>query len=187
MAQELINLGTPNGNDGDVVRDAFSKVNANFTELYSTINLLGGSVDPTDVLEFTLKGDILAQDNTVLIDSETGKLTTAAVPATVPLVYRFTARFLADGNLDTITDIPVGWSFSKSANNVTITHDVGRLASNIAYWGLSSVTNKYRLRHPTAGYEVTSSITEPYSFTLNLNTAVTGADAGQHAIIVVMF
>lgn len=34
MAKKTINLGTPNGKDGDVIRDAFQKVNDNFDELY---------------------------------------------------------------------------------------------------------------------------------------------------------
>lgn len=38
MARKIINTGaTPNDNTGDTLRDAFSKVNDNFTELYSTI------------------------------------------------------------------------------------------------------------------------------------------------------
>jgi hypothetical protein len=51
MAKQTINLGTgPNTKDGDTVRDAFSKVNQNFTELYSNVqpseetsNIDGGS------------------------------------------------------------------------------------------------------------------------------------------------
>lgn len=35
MAKQTINIGTPNGNNGDFVRDAFDKVNDNFTELYN--------------------------------------------------------------------------------------------------------------------------------------------------------
>jgi hypothetical protein len=35
MAQQHINIGTPNQQDGDFVRDAFSKTEANFTELYN--------------------------------------------------------------------------------------------------------------------------------------------------------
>jgi hypothetical protein len=34
MAQQNINIGTPNGDNGDFVRDAFSKAEDNFTELY---------------------------------------------------------------------------------------------------------------------------------------------------------
>jgi len=35
MAKQTINLGHPNGKDGDLIRDAFSKVNDNFTDLYN--------------------------------------------------------------------------------------------------------------------------------------------------------
>jgi hypothetical protein len=35
MAQQNLNVGTPNGKDGDFVRDAFVKAEANFTELYA--------------------------------------------------------------------------------------------------------------------------------------------------------
>jgi hypothetical protein len=39
MAKQLINLGTPNGGNGDTVRVAFSKINNNFNELYTSIDL----------------------------------------------------------------------------------------------------------------------------------------------------
>ena len=35
MAQQNINLGIPNNEDGDLVRSAFSKAENNFTELYA--------------------------------------------------------------------------------------------------------------------------------------------------------
>jgi len=37
MAKQTINLGNPNQKDGDLVRDAFNKVNQNFTELYNSL------------------------------------------------------------------------------------------------------------------------------------------------------
>jgi len=40
MAKQLINLGTPNGRDGDTVRVAFTKINGNFSELYVGLDLL---------------------------------------------------------------------------------------------------------------------------------------------------
>ena len=40
MAKQLINLGTPNGRDGDTVRVAFGKINGNFSELYVGLDLL---------------------------------------------------------------------------------------------------------------------------------------------------
>lgn len=39
MAKQLINLGTPNGGNGDTVRVAFSKINDNFSELYTGVDL----------------------------------------------------------------------------------------------------------------------------------------------------
>ena len=46
MAKQTINIGSgANVGDGDPLRTAFSKTNANFTELYNT--LLTGTVDPT--------------------------------------------------------------------------------------------------------------------------------------------
>jgi hypothetical protein len=39
MAKQLINLGTPNGNNGDNVRVAFGKINDNFDELYQQTDL----------------------------------------------------------------------------------------------------------------------------------------------------
>lgn len=39
MAKQLINLGTPNGGNGDTVRVAFSKINNNFSELYTGVDL----------------------------------------------------------------------------------------------------------------------------------------------------
>lgn len=47
MAQELINTGgTPNDGTGDPLRDAFTKTNSNFTELYSKIR----STVPTSIV-----------------------------------------------------------------------------------------------------------------------------------------
>lgn len=39
MAKQSINLGTPNGNNGDPLRTAFSKINENFTELYAQLGV----------------------------------------------------------------------------------------------------------------------------------------------------
>jgi len=43
MAKKTIILGTPNGKDGDIIRDAFKKVNDNFDELYA--GGVGGTID----------------------------------------------------------------------------------------------------------------------------------------------
>ena len=46
MAKQTVNLGTSaNKGDGDPLRTAFTKVNANFTEVYSLLGAEGGDVD----------------------------------------------------------------------------------------------------------------------------------------------
>jgi len=52
MAKQDIDIGTPNGKDGDLVRDAFNKVNQNFIELYTT--------DDTKISLATLKAEVAA-------------------------------------------------------------------------------------------------------------------------------
>ena len=48
MAQLNLILGTPNNEDGDFVRDAFVKTEANFTELYAKVNTSDFNNDGSD-------------------------------------------------------------------------------------------------------------------------------------------
>jgi hypothetical protein len=51
MAKQIINVGTgPNTKNGDPIRNAFQKVNANFNELYG---LISGSEDTADTIKDT--------------------------------------------------------------------------------------------------------------------------------------
>lgn len=51
MAKQTINIGTgPNTKNGDPIRTAFQKVNANFDELYG---LISGDSDTTDTIKDT--------------------------------------------------------------------------------------------------------------------------------------
>jgi len=49
MTQQIINLGTADKGNGDVLRTAFGKVNANFAELYNQIatSVVVGATAPT--------------------------------------------------------------------------------------------------------------------------------------------
>jgi hypothetical protein len=60
MSKQTINLGTPNGKNGDPLRTAFSKVNQNFTELYA---LTGGSVDALTELAQDYAADMFVNGN----------------------------------------------------------------------------------------------------------------------------
>lgn len=185
MAKQIINIGTsPNARDGDTLRSAFAKINNNFDEVYNNVSiLLGGS--PSEITG-TFKGSLLANNGTLLVDAESGKITTAAIPLNVPLIYKFKAYFSGVGNLDSIVELPPYWSYTKSDNVATINHNVGRPPAIISYWGYS-LTEGLRLRYPTPGYQAKANTTSPYSFNLNLNTAITGADDGNYAIITVLF
>ena len=49
MSQLIINLGTADKGNGDVLRTAFTKVNANFAELYNSVSavVVTGATAPT--------------------------------------------------------------------------------------------------------------------------------------------
>jgi len=69
MAQQTINIGTyANKGDGDPIRVAFTKVNANFTDLYARVVVLeGGGV----AVAQDIQGDIFAQDSSLAYSSAT--------------------------------------------------------------------------------------------------------------------
>lgn len=184
MAKKTINIGTgPNTKDGDVVRVAFSKVNDNFDEVYNILTMLGGGIENNNTINVSIRGDVYAQDSLLVIDSNTGKLNVESVPNDVPLRFTFRANFFENGNLNNLQDLPNGWNYTNSGNLATITHTVYRDPSIISYWGYSA-SEGLRLRFPTAGYQASSSTS---TFTLNLNSAVTGADNGQYAVITALF
>ena len=68
MAQQNINIGTSaNKGDGDPIRTAFTKVNANFTELFA-------NHDGTISHSMDIKGSVFGDDSTVLIDAVSNKI-----------------------------------------------------------------------------------------------------------------
>ena len=187
MAKQIINIGSsPNARDGDTTRTAFAKVNNNFDELYEAVELLGYSSGGDGVVSLSVKGSVVANDGTLLIDADSGKITDAAIPNNVPMVYEFRTTFGTAGNLENVLDLPVGWTVFNSGNLLTVVHTVPRYPRVISYWG-ATASGDYRLRYPSAGYQVIRPANDTTRFTLNLNAAVTGADYGQHALITVMF
>lgn len=182
MAKRLINVGSgPDTKDGDTVRNAFIKVNGNFDELYGAVGL-----DSSGTITSNFKGSVYDLNDQIMLDATTGKLSESAIPNLVPIRYEFRVNFGPNGNVADIQNLPVGWSQTRLNNLVTINHDTGRPPSTISYWGYS-VNQGLRLRFPTSGYQVTRNSAMPYSFTLNLNSAVTGADNGYYALITVIF
>ncbi len=75
MTKQTINIGTPDKGDGDPLRTAFTKVNANFTELYTALgladnNLNLGSFEFTDNIITTTDSSNVIIDQAVTITSE---------------------------------------------------------------------------------------------------------------------
>ena len=68
MALQTINIGTSaNKGDGDPIRTAFTKVNANFTELFA-------KHDGTIAQKADIQGSVFADDSTVIIDAVSSKV-----------------------------------------------------------------------------------------------------------------
>jgi hypothetical protein len=75
MAKKIINLGTADKGNGDPIRTAFSKVNENFTELYTALGLDSdglniGSFEFTDNILSTTDSSNIVIDQAVVINSE---------------------------------------------------------------------------------------------------------------------
>lgn len=186
MSQLSINIGTgPDTKDGDTVRNAFDKTNKNFTDVYSILSSLGGDTGGDSTVN--IKGNVSSLADVLLVDATSGKITTAAVPTNVPLIYQLRANFDTSGNLDTLTDLPSGWSYTKDNNIATVTHSVSRMVKTVTYLG-HATAGALRMRFPTAGYELR--IPDAYrttKFSVNLTAAVTGADLSEYAFVVVSF
>ena len=92
MAQQNINIGTSaNKGDGDPIRTAFTKVNANFTELYAQHD--GTIAQKTDIT-----GSVFGDDSTLLVD---------AVNSTIPYSV-LSGTPTIPTTLNSLTDVSVG-------------------------------------------------------------------------------
>lgn len=89
MAIQLINLGTPDGNDGDAIRDAFQKVNNNFNELYN----LEQDVTNT-IVTIALGGDLSGEVTFSPQRTSTETLTATILPNSVALGTDTTGNYV---------------------------------------------------------------------------------------------
>ena len=75
MAKQVINLGTsPNKGDGDPLRNAFDKVNDNFTELYTDIKQVKSAQTGGGTLVVDTIGSVHGTDSTLLVDGNNSKI-----------------------------------------------------------------------------------------------------------------
>lgn len=74
MTQQIINIGSvANDGSGDPLRTAFSKTNDNFTELYSTVTPISGSVFKIPSLSTTEIANVAAQNGDMVYNSDINK------------------------------------------------------------------------------------------------------------------
>jgi len=135
MAQKLIIVGTPNSREGDSLFAAFTKINENFTELYTSTG--SGS------------SDRLVNGNSSFSISTDGTLTLThpAEPNYHPLSTTLTIQKAA-GNYHTIsgayglslqaTPVPNGYGLNTNTNFVDIFHDGVSVNVNDNSWAFGT-------------------------------------------------
>jgi hypothetical protein len=93
-------------------------------------------------------------------------------------------NFDASGEPTTVEELPAGVTATVNGTEITFTHTYARSVKSVVYMGYDSVTTTYSMRFPTATYIVkTTPATLLTSFTINVNTAASGADANGHALM----
>jgi len=71
MAKQIINIGTSvNKGDGDPLRTAFNKINANFTELYSVLGLSDSAFEFTGSTMTTTDSSPIIIDQILIVRSD---------------------------------------------------------------------------------------------------------------------
>ena len=166
MAQQNINIGSSaNKGDGDPIRVAFTKVNANFTDLFARVIVLeGGGV----AVAQDIQGDIFAQDSSLAYNSATNTHYGSFVGA---LAGDVTGSVFADNSTVIIDGVAGTVSSSALSGNLPALDGSALTNLTIPAQTFASLTSK-----PTtiAGYGITDA--------LALGTSSTTALAGDTAL-----
>lgn len=130
---------------------------------------------------------IVAGDNITVSNDATTVTIASTVTAETATAFQFTSAFDGNGNLQSVSGLPAGWTSAIVGNKVTINHNVNKMIKNISYWGKDAV-NGWQLRFPNAGFQATIPVgSEVTQFILDINASVAGADASSIAKINVIF
>jgi hypothetical protein len=134
MAKQTINVGTTaNDRTGDPLRTAFTKVNENFTELYSNVATLSSSVvtdisDLTDTTGLLFSGEYTALSNTPFIATYISDLTDTNDLLIVREYIELTGTLQGSNTVITFEKAPNTDSntiFDQITNFISITRDIG--------------------------------------------------------------
>lgn len=130
----------------------------------------------------------LVAGNNISISSDANTVTIAAgATAETASSFQFTVAFDGNGNLQSASDLPAGWTSSITGNKITVVHTAAKMLKNVSYWGRDA-TLGWQLRFPNAGFQATVPVgSETDTFILDINASVAGADASSTAKVNVIF
>ena len=128
MTRQIINVGVADKGNGDPIRVAFSKANANFAELYNILsNNTGGSIITTDVI-----GSVFADDSTLLVDGINGSIPYSVLSGapTIPAA-QVQSNWTAASGMGVILNKPTlfSGSYTDLTNKPTIPTSFSSLAN----------------------------------------------------------
>ena len=130
---------------------------------------------------------IVGGNNVSVTNDANTVIIAATATAETATSFQFTVAFDGNGNLQSISDLPAGWTSAVVGNKATITHTENKMVKNITYWG-KDATLGWQLRFPNAGFQATVPVgSENSKFIVDLNASVAGADASSTAKINVIF
>lgn len=182
-----LNEGT--GNINFTVTTVANEIHFTNTAEINTASNLGageGLFALKDGEDLTFKSIVGGDNISVTSDASTITITSAA-EANTAYSYQFGLTFDGSGDIDTITDIPSGWTITRTGNIVTVQHPINRYPKSISYWGKDSV-NGWQYRIPTAGYQATMDAGDELNeFKIDVNSTAAGADASSEAKVNVIF
>jgi hypothetical protein len=143
MTRQIINVGVADKGNGDPIRVAFSKANANFAELYNILsNNTGGSIITTDVI-----GSVFADDSTLLVDGINGSIPYSVLSGapTIPAA-QVQSNWTAASGMGVILNKPTlfSGSYTDLTSKPTIPTLVSQLANDSGF--LTSVGNISNIR-----------------------------------------
>ena len=111
----------------------------------------------------------------------------ATATAETATSFQFTVAFDGNGNLQSVSDLPAGWTTAILGNKLTVVHTSASMVKNISYWGKDALLG-WQLRFPNAGFQATIPVgNETDTFILDINASVAGADASSTAKVNVIF
>ena len=146
MAKQTINIGTPNSGTGDTVRDAFDKINDNFTELYTddaADTLDGVTTRGNTTTNSITVGGLVVDTDTLVVDSTNNRIGIG----TTSLVQKLTVA----GNIDIAGGSGSNLTFNNGDARIVVNNNgSGRDLSFQTYNG-SSTAEKMRI---TSGGQV---------------------------------